>query len=551
MNIQLYAGDVLVYDSRLPAEDGYSLLGIRTEESLGAGGVARLTFPPAHPQAARLRPFSVPVEIYTDGKLRWRGRPLPPSEDHYLRRTIVCEGELCFFQDSTHRPHVYQATATEVFASLVAVHNGSIEPWKRFAVGNVSADFEKISVTLELDKAKTVYDALMQLVKQCGGYFFFDSSPEGERRVNWYVHMPYICNQKITVDSNLLKYSSSYDISEFATRLVPYGAKGEDGARLRLDDNGKDYVENAAAIELRGIVEKPVVYNDITTQDELRDRAQADVDLRCLLPRIIQLSAVDMARYNLALDHFAVGQLVPAESAFHDLSGSYGITKLVEDYLNPKSSSVTLSRETVSLKGGNAYTLTQALVSGQKSILDQANEYANGAAQSAVSAQSQKYIFDKLTNGGTLKGLYMADGDLYFNASYMSTGVLASKDGESFFLNLDDGNLKMQSADKSIVIDLNTPMIKSVTADGNRVELKAGSIYLYDNDGKIRGRLGKIAGSAYMFGLYSADLTEKVTFDLWDDAVTLSLPDLDKDGADSNFSLRWKTVNGVKCIVGY
>lgn len=48
------------------------------------------------------------------------------------------------------------------------------------------------------------------------------------------------------------------------------------------------------------------------------------------------------------------------------------------------------------------------------------------AADAAVEAQTQEYVFNKLTANGTLQGLYMSNGDLYVNASYIKTGVLSA-----------------------------------------------------------------------------------------------------------------------------
>lgn len=52
--------------------------------------------------------------------------------------------------------------------------------------------------------------------------------------------------------------------------------------------------------------------------------------------------------------------------------------------------------------------------------------YASGAAKSAVNTQTQKEIFDKLTNGGEEQGIYLKDGKLYLNGTYMEIGTIKS-----------------------------------------------------------------------------------------------------------------------------
>lgn len=59
--------------------------------------------------------------------------------------------------------------------------------------------------------------------------------------------------------------------------------------------------------------------------------------------------------------------------------------------------------------------------------IDQAK--AKEEANAAVDAQTQKSIFDKLTNGGKNQGIYMNDGLLYINATYMKAGIISDNQG--------------------------------------------------------------------------------------------------------------------------
>ena len=95
--IQIYADNVLVYDSRL-AE--YALQSLTLSRGLNVGGTAVITMPPHHPAYDAFVAFRTIVEVYKDGVLRFRGRALPPADDFYNMRTVTCEGERCFFQDA-------------------------------------------------------------------------------------------------------------------------------------------------------------------------------------------------------------------------------------------------------------------------------------------------------------------------------------------------------------------------------------------------------------------------------------------------------------------
>ena len=63
----------------------------------------------------------------------------------------------------------------------------------------------------------------------------------------------------------------------------------------------------------------------------------------------------------------------------------------------------------------------------------------------------QREVFNRLTNHGKAQGLYLdEEGNVFINASYLATGILSSKDGKTFFLDLDKGILKGEFTEFSI-----------------------------------------------------------------------------------------------------
>lgn len=52
-------------------------------------------------------------------------------------------------------------------------------------------------------------------------------------------------------------------------------------------------------------------------------------------------------------------------------------------------------------------------------------------AQSAVDAQTQISIFNRLTNNGATQGIYLSGGKVYINASYVATGILKDTSGNT------------------------------------------------------------------------------------------------------------------------
>lgn len=61
-----------------------------------------------------------------------------------------------------------------------------------------------------------------------------------------------------------------------------------------------------------------------------------------------------------------------------------------------------------------------------------------------ISSLSQDKVFDIITDGGRLEGMWYRNGQVYFNASYIGAGVIRSKN-ENTYWNLDTGNFSMAS----------------------------------------------------------------------------------------------------------
>lgn len=123
----------------------------------------------------------------------------------------------------------------------------------------------------------------------------------------------------------------------------------------------------------------------------------------------------------------------------------------------------------------------------------------------ALKRLNQTAIFNKLTNNGAVEGFFLGeDGQIYINATYLSTGILQSKDGSTFFLDLDEGILKMnateltigdQSLSEAALKDLSQEgLVNLLTDEGaaKGIVLVNGQLYInasYINSGELNADL--------------------------------------------------------------
>lgn len=353
--IQILADGAVAYDSRLrePGKD-YTLLGLKTVSALNKGGTAEIIMRSGHPAYNAYIGLRTIVEIYRDDKLRWRGRALTTKDNMLQHRTVLCEGELCFFQDGVSRPYLYQDPPDVIFTAIVEDYNAQVEPFKRFRVGQITVTDPNDYVRLESEKAEQSYDSLTKLRDRCGGYFIFTTAEDGVREINWYASLNYASQQRIELGSNLLDFSRAGSVTDLATGIVPYGAKDPNtGIRIQITDvnGGQDYIVDPAAQAYRGTILKPVYWDDVSDPDTLLKKAKGYLQSAWLSVTTLTLSAVDLSLLDKTIDSFKEGDAVQVVSKPHGLNATFTLVEKPEDWLNAKNSGITLGRDIRSLTG--------------------------------------------------------------------------------------------------------------------------------------------------------------------------------------------------------
>lgn len=355
--IQVYADGELVYDTR-PGTD--PLLDLSYTAGLNKAGTATFTLPPGHSKYESFVSYRTLVEIYKNTQLVFRGRALYPADDFDKCRTITCEGERGFFQDAVMRPYMYQDGPAAIFADVVTLYNAQVEAFKQFVVGDVTVTDANNYVRIENTKAEQVADTINKLVERCGGYIVFTTNAEGQRVVNWYAELGYRSGQEIEFGKNLTDFARSDSNSDLATVVIPYGAiieteeesdVLEERVTIKSVNDGLDFIQDYDAVALRGVIAKPVYWDDVTEPQNLLAKAQAYLESSKNVITSLELSAVDLSDLDKSIDTFQVGDLIHVRSKPHGVDEDFLLTERTEDLLDPSKGSVKLGKESVSLTG--------------------------------------------------------------------------------------------------------------------------------------------------------------------------------------------------------
>lgn len=354
MTVQVYADEMLAYDSRL---EDYSLLALQVSNGLNKAGTATIKMPPDHPAYFLFSQYKTIVTVYRDGKLRFRGRALLIQDDYYKQRTITCEGELCFLRDSVARPYLYQDGPAAIFAQVIELHNAQVDASKQFAVGTVTATDPNNYIRLESETAEQTSDVINKLLERTGGYIVFTTNQEGQRVINWLAEMEYRSGQIIEFGSNLLDYARNSGNEEIATVIVPYGAKDEETGQvvtIETVNDGLDFLQDYDAVALRGVISKPVYWDDVTEPANLLAKAQQYLAQNRSIITALELSALDLSVLDAYIDTMEVGDTIRVRSSPHNVDEDFLLEERTEDLLDPAKDSVTLGKQRSTLTGADA-----------------------------------------------------------------------------------------------------------------------------------------------------------------------------------------------------
>lgn len=397
--IQIYVNDELTYDSRV---EEYDLLGLKITTGLNKGGTAEITMPLGHPAYRSYKAYQSIVEIYRDGDLRFRGRALYTTDNFDRTRTVVCEGELCFFRDVVLRPHIIGtgggvAAAFREYSGRYAVGVGYHER-KAITTGEVTVPASGGVYRNKIEEPITLLDLLLLLANTFGGYFTFSWDYEStnlgkyRRQINWVASSGNESGQIIEAGENLFDFTRAEINTDLCTAVMPYGAKNpETGERVNVRDynGGTDIVEDEEAIANFGYIAKPLIYDDVEDAKTLCDLAKAYLDEHKQLLQSLTISALDLSYIDKSIESFKLGDHIRVISKAHGVDEIFLLSELTEDLLNPDRSLITLGKSTKTLTSLEVDRLN----SNRNEMLNAAAWLKSGytAAQQAAGALGEKF----------------------------------------------------------------------------------------------------------------------------------------------------------------
>ena len=166
---KVYCDGVILCDSRVEELALINPVVILQENKAGS---FTFVLQPEHPMYDAIKKRKTLIQVYRDDEMLFSGVCVEESKNFYNQKTITCEGELSFFNDSVQRPRRYQGmTVRGLLEAYVSNHNAQVEDSKRFTVGQVTVTDPNDYIYCYTNMESTMKCLKDDLVDDLGGFF--------------------------------------------------------------------------------------------------------------------------------------------------------------------------------------------------------------------------------------------------------------------------------------------------------------------------------------------------------------------------------------------
>ncbi|MDT2815981.1 phage tail spike protein [Vagococcus carniphilus] len=323
------------------------------------------------------------VKNKVTGKNEFTGRVLEPSRemtsDGKFFKTLTCEGELSYLNDSVQRHGEYRnITPKEFFKIMIDAHNKQVTPDKRFELGVVDVTNSTDNVYRYLTYENTFKSIMDKLVGRLGGYISIRYE-NGKRYLDYLKSSGKQSEMPIKLAQNMKSIKEEVKPSELITRLIPLGESLEskdenatDASQARLDiksvNNGKDYIDDEALIKEFGIIEGTQIWDDVTKPSNLKTKGDDFLKNQRIVKQI-DVTALNLALINLKYEDFSLGNYFKTDNAVLNISDNFQLFAQQINLFDVASSSLTFGEKKITLsqyQAQNNKDKKQILEYGQK-----------------------------------------------------------------------------------------------------------------------------------------------------------------------------------------
>lgn len=331
----LYCDDICFYNDAYALDNQKIYSPVLTLEDNSAGSL-EFTLPPNNLVYDLIRKMASVIVVKRDGEDYWAGRVVSGNTDFWNKRKFFCEGELLYLNDTIQPPAEYHnLTPAQYLQTLIDIHNSKVEDDKQFQLGEVTVEDPNNSIYRYTNYESTLECISKDLIDILGGHIRVRRTSEG-RFIDYLADYPRDSGQVIRFGENLIEYTSSFDMTEIATVIVPTGKRLDNSPIAALDayltvasvNGGSIYVENEEAVANLGRIEARVEWPDVETASALLTKAQEWLQDIQFDDVTLEMNAVDLHLLNPEIAALDMLDLVRCISTPHGMDRWFPVTKI-------------------------------------------------------------------------------------------------------------------------------------------------------------------------------------------------------------------------------
>lgn len=364
--------NIIIYDDTSSSEDQHLINPVLEMEDSTAGSF-KMTVPIGNRGYSSIQRMTSDITIIkrdTNGQDKeiWWGRVLSEEKDFWNNRVLTCEGALAFLNDVCQPLNDTSGTFIPVYnylATLFNTYNAGASLSRQIHLGIIEGNNPDLYVADYVTNFEPTIDWVRKvaenlkfhlLIRKTNGVFYLDFLKG---------YLPRL-NQTIQFGENLLDFTKKWKSEDYATVVIPLGAKNglTDGhdmdTRLTIADyqateyhsDNSIYIVDQTAVNAYGRIEKVVTFDDIEDSEDSTTHASQVAQLYGRGLQYLQdyqfdtveleVTAVDLSYLNANANSFELLHKVQAISSPHSMNHEFPITKISIPLDQPENAKFTL-----------------------------------------------------------------------------------------------------------------------------------------------------------------------------------------------------------------
>lgn len=358
---------------------------------------------PTHPWYDKIAYHQTLIDVYIDEDLIFEGIPVSDTVDFWKEKTVSCEGDLTFLNDTIQRPHKYTGmTPQTLLAAYLDVHNDQADPDKQFTLGSVSVTGSNL---YRFTNFQTTMEEIGEdLVDDLGGYLRIRHQG-GVRYLDYLAESPRTSSQTIRLGKNLMDLVKDTSVTDLCTVLIPQGAKTgsqtvqgiDDRVDIKSVNDNKDYIVSTAAASY-GKIWRTVVWDEVTVPANLKAKAEEYLASAQWEKVVIEATAFDLGIADESVQQLRLLDKIRVVSDPHGLDRYFVLTKLQLNLNDPGATEITLGENFNPSLSAQTAKVEGEVIRNESTMLSQAQANARSLLESAT--------------GGNIYFVYDSDGVL-------------------------------------------------------------------------------------------------------------------------------------------